>query len=167
MIAIGISESLNRLMELQKELDKQIIEGRGLQGRNLLPMRVLALQVEIAELAQEVSDAWKFWKSPKPRDQKKVLEELVDCLHFLLSIGLAIEVDPYEMPYKVYRRMDLIDQFHAMFDMAGIAYVPNQWHWTMSVYLGLCDMLGFTWDEVERAYLAKNEINLARQEQGY
>src|SRR5690606_41690289 len=91
MIAIGISESLNRLMELQKELDKQIIEGRGLQGRGLLPMRVLALQVEIAELAQEVSDAWKFWKSPKPRDQKKVLEELVDCLHFLLSIGLRSE----------------------------------------------------------------------------
>ena len=167
MIAIGMAESIDRLMKMQSVLDRRIIVGRGLEGQDLIPMRVLALRVEIAELAQEVSDAWKFWKSPAPRNQEKVLEELVDVLHFLLSIGLAIGVDPYEMPYKVYRRMDLIDQFDAMFDMARICYIPNQWHWTMSVYLGLADMLGFTWDELEQAYLIKNEINLARQEQGY
>jgi len=167
MTVVNIAESLNRLFKLQSELDRRIIEGRGLEGKNLIPMRVLALQVEIAELAQEVGDAWKFWKSPRARNREKVLEELVDVLHFLLSIGLAIGVDPYEMPFKIYRRIDLIDQINEMFDMARICNIPNQWHWTMSVYLGLCDMLGFSWDEVERAYLAKNEINLARQEQGY
>ena len=167
MIAIGIAKSIDRLMKVQRELDERIIERRGLQGKDLLPMRVLALQVETAELAQEVSDAWKFWKSPKPRDQKKVLEELVDCLHFLLSIGLAIGVDPYEAPFKIYRRMDLISQFDAMFDMARICYIPEQWHWTICVYLGLCDMLGFDWDEIEAAYIAKNDLNLTRQEQGY
>lgn len=167
MIAIGISESLNRLMELQKELDKQIIEGRGLQGRNLLPMRVLALQVEIAELAQEVSDAWKYWKTPRPRNRERVLEELVDVLHFLLSIGLDIGIDPNERPIYAFKRMDLIDQFDAMFDMARICYIPEQWHWTLCVYLGLCDMLGFDWDKIEAAYIAKNDLNLTRQEQGY
>ena len=167
MIAIGISKSLNRLMESQKELYRRNIEGRGLQGKDLLPMRVLALQVEVAELAQEVSDEWKFWKSPAPRDYKKVLEELSDVLHFLLSIGAAIGVDPYEMPYKIYRKKNLIEQLDDMFNVARICYVPLQWHWAMSVYLGLCDILGFTWEDIEDAYLTKNKVNLARQEQGY
>ena len=167
MIAIGMAESIDRLMKMQSVLDRRIIVGRGLEGQDLIPMRVLALQVEIAELAQEVSDAWKFWKSPAPRNQEKVLEELVDVLHFLLSIGLAVGVVPHRAAYKVYRKMNIIEQFDAMFDMARICHIPYQWHWAMSVYLGLCDMLGFSWDEVERAYLAKNEINLVRQEQGY
>ena len=167
MIAINMAEKIDRLFKMQSELDQRIIVGRGLEGQNLIRERIFALRVEIAELAQEVSDAWKFWKSPKPRDPKKVLEELVDCLHFLLSIGIAIGADPYEVPYKVYRRMDLVSQFDAMFDMAGVSYIPSQWHWAVSVFLGLCDMLGFTWDQVERAYIEKNEINLSRQAMGY
>jgi len=166
MTVVNITESLNRLFKLQNELDRQIIEGRGLQGKNLIPMRILALQVEVAEVAQEVGDAWKFWKSPKPRNREKVLEELVDCLHFLLSIGLAANVEPYDR-YRVMCHEDLIDQFDAMFNMARICYVAHQWHWALSVYLGLVHMLGFTWDDIESAYLAKNQVNLARQEQGY
>jgi len=167
MIAIGMAESIDRLMKMQSVLDRRIIVGRGLEGQDLIPMRVLALRVEIAELAQEASDAWKFWKSPAPRDYKKVLEELSDVLHFLLSIGAAIGVDPYEMPYKIYRKKNLIEQLDDMFNVARICYVPLQWHWAMSVYLGLCDILGFTWEDIEDAYLTKNKVNLARQEQGY
>jgi len=166
MIAIGMAESIDRLMKMQSVLDRRIIVGRGLEGQDLIPMRVLALRVEIAELAQEVSDAWKFWKSPKPRNRDKVLEELVDCLHFLLSIGLAANVEPYDR-YKIMCHEDLIDQFDDMFNMARICYVAHQWHWALSVYLGLVHMLGFTWNDIESAYSAKNEVNLARQEQGY
>ena len=167
MIAIGIAKSIDRLMKVQRELDERIIERHGLQGRDLLPMRVLALQVEIAEVAQEVGDAWKFWKSPKPRDYKKVLEELSDVLHFLLSIGVAIDADPYSATYKVYRRENLIEQLNDMLNVSRICYVPLQWYWAVSVFLGLCDMLGFSWEDIESAYLAKNQVNLARQEQGY
>jgi dimeric dUTPase (all-alpha-NTP-PPase superfamily) len=34
-------------------------------------------------------------------------------------------------------------------------------------FFGLGEMLGFTWDEIEQAYFAKNKINHVRQETGY
>jgi len=159
--------NLDRMFEMQGYLDRRIRYSRRLMGENLISKKVLALQVEIAELAQEVGDAWKYWKTPRPRNRERVLEELVDVLHFLLSIGLDIGIDPNERPIYAFKRMDLIDQFDAMFDMARICYIPEQWHWTLCVYLGLCDMLGFDWDKIEAAYIAKNDLNLTRQEQGY
>ena len=159
--------NLDRMFEIQGYLDRRIRYSRRLMGENLISKKVLALQVEIAELAQEVGDAWKYWKTPRPRNRERVLEELVDVLHFLLSIGLDIGIDPNERPIYAFKRMDLIDQFDAMFDMARICYIPEQWHWTLCVYLGLCDMLGFDWDKIEAAYIAKNDLNLSRQEQGY
>lgn len=159
--------NLDRMFEMQGYLDRRIRYSRRLMGENLISKKVLALQVEIAELAQEVGDAWKYWKTPRPRNRERVLEELVDVLHFLLSIGLDIGIDPNERPIYAFKRMDLIDQFDAMFDMARICYIPEQWHWTVCVYLGLCDMLGFDWDKIEAAYIAKNDLNLTRQEQGY
>lgn len=159
--------NLDRMFEMQGYLDRRIRYSRRLVGENLISKKVLALQVEIAELAQEVGDAWKYWKTPRPRNRGRVLEELVDVLHFLLSIGLDIGIDPNERPIYAFKRMDLIDQFDAMFDMARICYIPEQWHWTVCVYLGLCDMLGFDWDEIEAAHIAKNDLNLTRQEQGY
>jgi dimeric dUTPase (all-alpha-NTP-PPase superfamily) len=36
-----------------------------------------------------------------------------------------------------------------------------------SGFLGLGQMLGFTWEQIEAAYLQKNAINHERQESGY
>ena len=159
--------NLDRMFEMQGYLDRRIRYSRRLMGENLISKKVLALQVEIAELAQEVGDAWKYWKTPRPRNRERVLEELVDVLHFLLSIGLDIGIDPNERPIYAFQRRERSDLFDAMFDMARICYIPEQWHWTVCVYLGLCDMLGFDWDKIEAAYIAKNDLNLTRQEQGY
>ncbi|MBE2947115.1 dUTPase, partial [Anoxybacillus flavithermus] len=42
---------LSKLFEMQRELDERIVREKGLDGQNLLPNKVLALQVELAELA--------------------------------------------------------------------------------------------------------------------
>src|SRR5690606_24920886 len=95
----GVAQmNLDRMFEMQGYLDRRIRYSRRLMGENLISKKVLALQVEIAELAQEVGDAWKYWKTPRPRNRERVLEELVDVLHFLLSIGLDIGIDPNERP---------------------------------------------------------------------
>jgi len=38
--------NLTKLFEAQAELDKRIVEEKGLQGQNLLDEKILALQVE-------------------------------------------------------------------------------------------------------------------------
>lgn len=158
--------NLTKLFELQKELNERIIDEKGLEGQDLCSMKVLALQVELAELAQEIGDVWKFWKSPKPRNRERVLEELVDCLHFLLSLGIDARVDP-SIPRRASIKLNLFEQLEACFRDFRVAYVGIQWETAFWHYLGLVDMLGFSWSEVEAEYLRKNKINYLRQAEGY
>lgn len=106
---------LEKLYEMQKALDAKIIKEKGLEGRDLLPNTVLALQVEIAELANEWR-GFKHWSKrqiPAPPvfkmkpstdghslewepgdgyESYPLLEEYVDCLHFFLSIARQLEL---------------------------------------------------------------------------
>lgn len=105
-------KTIGELYELQKQLDARIIKEKGLEGMDLLPNTILALQVEICELANEWR-GFKFWsKDQKPRTEENIidqtaagnqifnivvgkrnplLEEYVDCLHFFLSIAVQKE----------------------------------------------------------------------------
>lgn len=38
--------NLEKLFEMQRVLDERIIKEKGLEGQNLLPQKILALQVE-------------------------------------------------------------------------------------------------------------------------
>src|SRR5690625_7095831 len=52
--------NLTKLFETQRELDNKIVEEKGLQGQDLLDKKILALQVELGELAQNWR-GFKFW----------------------------------------------------------------------------------------------------------
>lgn len=98
---------LTELYEMQKALDARIIKEKGLEGMDLLPNTVLALQVEIAEMANEWR-GFKHWSNDRlPREIEIVitggdcgdeqvryplLEEYVDCLHFFLSIARQLDL---------------------------------------------------------------------------
>lgn len=59
--------NLEKMLEAQKALDDRIIKEKGLEGQDLFPNTVLALQVELAEFANE--GRWfKHWSDDqKPR----------------------------------------------------------------------------------------------------
>jgi dimeric dUTPase (all-alpha-NTP-PPase superfamily) len=59
----------------------------------------LAMLSEMAELIDEVNFKW--WKNPKPVDEIKVKEELVDILHFFVSMCLIYDMDAEEL-YRMY-----------------------------------------------------------------
>src|SRR5690625_1744280 len=123
--------NLEKLFKIQAELDKRIIEKHGLQNEDLLDKKILALQVELGELAQNWR-GFKFWsgrQEPVTNDLRvadykesgeailetynPLLEEYVDCLHFILSIGLEIQIDldkirNFIVPKKM---QDVLDQF--------------------------------------------------------
>ena len=210
--------NLEKLFKAQKELDDRIVEGKGLQGKDLLDKKILALQVELGELANNWR-GFKFWSehqkpitevpcfecdgrggymgyvnNPMPehtlvkcgdcdgtgKGGNPLLEEYVDCLHFILSIGLEIGIRPDELKDLHIWNADGVSQFNSLFAYSSELYV---FYWSVEYtkkemkakYINLLEGLlglgiyglGFTWKEIEQAYYEKNKINHERQTDGY
>lgn len=200
--------NLQKLFEIQSKLDERIVQEHGLQGQDLLGKKILALQVEIGELANEAR-FFKFWsKDQKPRlkefpkgtcyckehdgywcdklheseaEAKEIyvnplLEEYVDCLHFILSIGL--EMGYTFTPAMKWQSPTVTEHFNALFCNVSELNESIEEDWAeeerqnvfdglMSGFLGLGDHLGFTEQKIYDAYLDKNKINHTRQDVGY
>lgn len=186
--------NLAKLFEMQKELDDYIVETKGLQGEDLLPRKILALQVELGECANEWR-GFKFWSEDQsPRYEKKsiafanpsgpfeytthpLLEEYTDCLHFILSIGITIGYEPVTLreyssiaditymftllPFYAYSLFDLCDQ------EAEDYSIESAYDDLFAGFLFLGEKLGFTWVQIESAYIDKWKINKQRQASGY
>jgi len=190
--------NLTELFQIQKKLDERIIKEHGLEGQDLLDKKILALQVEIGELVNEWR-GFKFWSKdqeprtevysseylvlPDGREIEKVrnplLEEYVDCLHFLLSIGNELEYD--YVPKPDFFPTDLVTLFlqvnAEISDIYHFLYVVeferdqetllNTYQCLFDLFLMIGQRLGFTEQEAMDAYIAKNKINHARQDNSY
>lgn len=178
--------NIAKLFMLQSELDNHIeTEHPRLEGESRHDKKVLATLVELGELANEAR-FFKFWSTDQaPRKQKveigfknpggafeytrnPLLEEYVDGIHFLLSIGLENGID--DITIKPIKRETLTKQFIGLFNLFSgldIYFSTKSYSDAWSAYMGLAEMLNISWEEIEQAYLNKNEINHARQDGGY
>jgi dimeric dUTPase (all-alpha-NTP-PPase superfamily) len=160
---------IEKLMTMQARLDQHIETKHGLEAENLVGRKILALLVELGELANETR-CFKFWSLKGPSDQETILTEYVDGIHFILS--LANEHDfklivPEEFSAE---QRDLTQQFILLYQ--GISQFQNEieletFQMMFTEYLLLGKMLGFSAVDVEKAYVSKNEVNYERQKQGY
>jgi dimeric dUTPase (all-alpha-NTP-PPase superfamily) len=169
--------NLKHLFELQAKLDERIYKEHPVQeGEDRLAKKIIALQVELGELANELPEVFKFW-SNKKNNYEKALEELVDCLHFLLSIGLELETTNIVIDSD-YTGADTTETFIFAFETVielansirdgNKSYIYQVYEELFNLFVGLGEKyLGFTWEQVEKAYLDKNKINHERQESGY
>ncbi|MCP1355066.1 dUTP diphosphatase [Aneurinibacillus migulanus] len=205
--------NLSKLFDMQRVLDERIIKDKGLEGKDLLPGKILALQVELGELANEWR-GFKFWSNDmRPRiferdscpdcakrgfsryrppkedywcetcagclviDKNPMLEEYVDCLHFILSIGLEIKEtavaidDDYT---KDTTTESFIEMFGTVWDLMSDYENGRRWaifdtyERMFNLFIGIGEKhLGFTWEQIKQAYLDKNAVNHQRQEAGY
>lgn len=159
-----------KLFAMQRELDERIMREHGLSGE-YFSERLLALQVEVAELANETR-CFKYWSVKPPSERSQILEEYVDGIHFILSLGLLLEFESFSFgeTLSVEKEIGLVEQFLTIYQCISQLQVDRskQSFETLAreyVLLGL--MLGFSDRDIEMAYIEKNEINHARQEQGY
>ncbi|WP_416151453.1 dUTP diphosphatase [Salipaludibacillus sp. HK11] len=158
---------------MQKDLDKYIETKQQLKGEPLLERKLLAFQVELAELANETR-CFKFWSEKEPSACEVILEEYVDGIHFLLSVGIEFGFDNqpvivYPIPAEATKN-ELVETFFN--SMEAIVHLREEktrlsYENLFRVYLSLGAKLGFSSDDVEEAYLKKNEVNHQRQDQGY
>jgi dimeric dUTPase (all-alpha-NTP-PPase superfamily) len=111
------------------------------------------------------------------KEYNPLLEEYVDCLHFILSIGLELNIAP-KLITGIYECPNVLEQFNSVFeDVAHFwSSVNEDWGYEAQVefyieifrgFKALGSMLGFTQKQVEEAYISKNAVNHQRQERGY
>jgi dimeric dUTPase (all-alpha-NTP-PPase superfamily) len=161
---------LEKLFEMQKALDQHIEEKHDLQEEDLFNRKVLALLVELGELANETR-CFKFW-SIKPSSVKSVvLEEFVDGIHFILSLG--IECGFQKLQYSLLTEpsdLTLSEQFLLIYEKVNEfknSKSNDDFINLLESYLQLGALLGITFEEMEEAYFAKNEVNYQRQQNSY
>lgn len=162
-----MSMNVVRLLELQKALDDRIVEEHHLHNSSLFNRKLLALQVEVGELANETR-CFKYWSTKSPAPKETILEEYVDGIHFILSLGIELGVSEINVPSL--QSGSTVEAFQEVFHaIDGLNQNQNvdSFLTLFKTYLELGASLDLTIEEIEHAYLKKNEINHQRQSDGY
>lgn len=165
----GLTMNLSRLFELQNYLDSRIKKEHHLEGTDLFSKKVLALHVEIAELANETR-CFKFWSKKESSGKNAILEEYVDGLHFILTLGLEKDFTDIKLYMTDEPTGSITEQFLNLYiDLNDFVVCSSKDHYlTLFVdFLCLGKNLGFSDADIECGYLRKNNINHKRQDEGY
>lgn len=91
-------DRLEEIFVLQKQFNDEIIRTRKLDQVNddqWMQRYMMAMFVEMAELMDETN--YKWWKNPKEVDKDAVKEELVDILHFFVSLCIRSGMDAQDL----------------------------------------------------------------------
>ncbi len=159
---------IHDLFVMQKELDNYIFNQHRLKREETKSQRILALLVEISELANETR-CFKFWSYKGASEKSKILEEYVDGIHFFLSLGIDINVMPTYLSsegvdaelsllfLKVYEHVCILQQ----------SFTEKNYIEAFQIYLQIANRLSFSPDEIRLAYFEKNKINHKRQLENY
>lgn len=96
-------DKLEEIFTMQKSLNDYIVNNRGVEELknfdNAISKHAVALLCELTEVIEETNYRW--WKNPKEIDMAKVKEELIDVLHFYISMCLDAGMTADEM-YSIY-----------------------------------------------------------------
>ena len=90
-------DKLENIFEYQKKFDEELAQRRGLNYsmEEWIQKETLAMLSELSELIDEVNFKW--WKNEKPVDTGKVRDELVDILHFFVSMCIKTGMSAQEL----------------------------------------------------------------------
>lgn len=160
--------NLQQLFTMQKELDDFIEQTQNIQ-QDVFQEKGLALMVELAELANETR-CFKFWSTKGPSAREVILEEYVDSIHFILSLGLLKGYTAIEKWPVVEESRNLTATFLETQNVI-LSFIQQP---TEDRYLAIWQCYGilahnldFTFEDVVRAYIEKNQENYNRQRSGY
>ena len=159
---------LKKLFDLQRELDSKISMEHHLENDMLFSEKALALQVEVGSLANETR-CFQYWCNQKASPQNIILEEYVYCLYFILSVGIDKNFENIE-PVLSCSVNKTTEQFLDLFiDINDFLICSSIDHYItlFEDFLSLGINLGFTEEDIEKAYLNKNYMNIKNQATAY
>lgn len=91
-------DKLDEIFMMQKAFQDDLIKNRHLENikpNEWIQKQTLAMISELAEVLDEVNFKW--WKNKKPINEDAVKEELVDILHFFVSMCLSYGMTSEEL----------------------------------------------------------------------
>lgn len=181
----------------QSRLDAYILQNskNKLEDNELFTNRVLAFNVEIGELANEVR-TFKHWSKKGPSPKDVCLEEYVDALHFLLSItnqisdlelvrlnefvSIKTNIFPnvdFKCEVHDATNFDINSSFIALYSASTELYfsfierdverLRDLLEDVWSIFTHLGGQLQFANADIDVSYDAKYKVNIQRQEEGY
>lgn len=170
------ADGLEIMYVLQKELNEFIEAIRGIDksdDEKWVKNYTLAMIQEISELIDEFN--WKWWTNPKEIDKNAVLEEVVDTVHFLLSVYLQLKKTPEEIGSlgELWEHAFLMKDSEIIGNLVGVLHVLTELYlgrfgnilekrvWYS--LLGVVKSLGFSDEDFFWAYVKKNYENRRRQ----
>jgi len=161
---------LNELYAIQKQLDEHIHSQHRLENNDLVREKMLAFFVELGELANETR-CFKFWSLKPASSQALILEEYVDGVHFLLSLGLDLGfTDVSAISLESVEDRSTTEQFLTVFRMMTTFHETQKQDDYLTLFtefLSLGKLLGFDEEHIQQGYFKKNEINHKRQQEKY
>lgn len=163
---------IKEMLEMQDKLDKAIMKEYGLTEIDEENLRMAILD-EVGELTHELKANWCWWKKTQaPVDKEKVLGELVDIWHFILSWqnhfdnGKEGLVSRYDVKRVVDLNVFRLNKCNSELSYRLCQLVDYGFYKTPRL-IAITEYLGFTIEQVYEAYCGKNKINYQRLKEGY
>ena len=160
---------LSNIFNEQKQLDLTIQKNHNVNYETVSKKLIVALAVELGELANEVR-CFKFWSFKPASSKDKIIEEYADGIHFITSISIMHSISPiFEVCHEV-RKLDneqLSCMFKELFDLISTLNNPNDIRTWYVKYIELGFALGFDINDIIDAYQAKHQKNIDRQNSNY
>lgn len=163
---------IKEMLQMQAKLDEAIMKEYGLTCIDEEKLR-FAIIDEVGELTHELKGNWCWWKKTQaPVDRKKVLGELVDIWHFVLSWqnhfkdGEEGMINARAVVRNSKRILNLIKtkEYRLSEELSDLA----AWELCkVERLIAITEYLCFTIEQVYKAYCDKNKINYQRLKEGY
>jgi dimeric dUTPase (all-alpha-NTP-PPase superfamily) len=160
--------NIEKLRQQQATLDARIFKQHDLLRHDTILDRMLALLVELGELANETR-CFKYWSVRPASEMDVIAQEFSDGIHFLLSLGIDLEDTQQEIE-ALEVTSNLTDQFLACFEAVidlSRQYDLYRYQKAFAYYLGLASKIGLDGETITNHYLKKNETNHQRQDENY
>lgn len=150
----------------QKQLDQFIYANNGIEpSQYITDLKIIAFKVELSELANELQ-TFKYWKKNIDVDKAKAIEELMDCIHFLISIALDRNYNTFiDKAEPNYTHLTMNEILFALFEMP----LQSSTHFkkTLEMLLSIADKLDMIEVQIRGNYKKKFNKNMKRQLENY
>ena len=164
-------ELIKEMLQMQAKLDESIMNEYGLNEIDEENLRMAILD-EVGELTHELKGNWCWWKKTQPKvDDEKVLGELVDVWHFVLSYqnhfndgenGL-LNALIFEGNSDNILNLLMTNKYKLSETLTDLATLNIH---KMERLIAITEYLGFTVEQVYKDYCGKNKINYQRLKEG-
>lgn len=163
---------IKEMLQMQEKLDESIMKEYGLNEIDEENLRMAILD-EVGELTHELKGDWCWWKKTQPQvDEEKVLGELVDIWHFVLSYqnhfnggeNGILNASMFERNSDNILNLLMTNEYKLSETLTDL----STWNiHKMERLVAISEYLGFTIEQVYEAYCNKNKINYQRLKEGY